>query len=290
VSLFLGYIFKWWFMSLLIGIFAFPLSFYLFRKTYDKGYFFSKIIAILVVGYFSWLLGFFKFGTGTIWLSILILIGMSAFAFMKVKNDILDFIKEKFALIIIAELFYFFIFFLYAIFRMYQPDIIGTEKFMDFAFMNAISRAGSMPPFDPWMAGLDAAGKQLHISYYYFGYVLMAIMMKLASVPNGSAFNLALTYVVALSALGMVGLLFNLTKSYIMGFLAAAFLLLISNMHGFLQIMQHHFTLDGFNWWQSSRVIDYKGYDVTINEFPFFSFLLGDMHPHQIAIPLSCCR
>jgi YYY domain-containing protein len=34
-------------------------------------------------------------------------------------------------------------------------------------------------------------------------------------------------------------------------------------------------------WWQATRVID-----GTIAEFPFFSFLLGDLHPHVMAIPL----
>lgn len=168
---------------------------------------------------------------------------------------------------------------------MYQPDIVGTEKFMDFAFMNSIANADKMPPYDPWMYGVDANNKPLYISYYYFGYLMMAIMMKLVGIPNGSAYNLALTYIVSMTALGMLGLLFNLTKNYLIGFLGVAFLLLISNLDGFIQVVQRNFSFDGFNWWHSSRIIDYKDYDVTINEFPFFSFLLGDMHPHQMAMP-----
>jgi YYY domain-containing protein len=44
-------------------------------------------------------------------------------------------------------------------------------------------------------------------------------------------------------------------------------------------------------WWRASRVI--QDYDMTgsprevIDEFPFFSFLLGDLHPHVLAIPFS---
>jgi YYY domain-containing protein len=284
VGLFIGYIFKWWFLSVLIGLIAFPVTFYLVKKSNDRGYFFSKIVGILLIGYLSWLLGHFNFSYATIYASALLLIAASAFAFIKNKDEILGFFSEKVALVVIAEMFYLFVFLAFALYRMYQPDIVGTEKFMDFAFMNAIGRADKMPPYDPWMYGVDAAGKALHISYYYFGYVLMAIMLKLTSIPNGSAYNLALTYVVALSATGMLGLVYNLTKSYLMGFLGVAFLLLVGNLHGFIQVVQHG-GFDGFNWWQSSRVIDYKGYDVTINEFPFFSFMLGDMHPHQMAIP-----
>src|ERR1700757_3201882 len=37
-----------------------------------------------------------------------------------------------------------------------------------------------------------------------------------------------------------------------------------------------------FSYWQSSRVIPF-----TIHEFPFWSFLFADLHPHVIAMPLS---
>lgn len=44
-------------------------------------------------------------------------------------------------------------------------------------------------------------------------------------------------------------------------------------------------------WWRSSRVL--QDYDMlgnpleVIDEFPFFSFLLGDLHPHVLAVPFS---
>ena len=43
-------------------------------------------------------------------------------------------------------------------------------------------------------------------------------------------------------------------------------------------------------WWSSSRVIntftaDGTGVDFTIQEFPFFSLMLGDLHPHLMSIP-----
>jgi YYY domain-containing protein len=55
-----------------------------------------------------------------------------------------------------------------------------------------------------------------------------------------------------------------------------------------------------FNWWDPSRIIqDYRTVqtpegvtkqrvgNVTINEFPGFSFLINDMHPHLMALPLT---
>jgi YYY domain-containing protein len=43
-------------------------------------------------------------------------------------------------------------------------------------------------------------------------------------------------------------------------------------------------------WWKSSRITNTfddagNGLDFTITEFPFFSFLLGDFHPHLMSIP-----
>ena len=223
----LGPIFKFWLVSVVLGLLAFPISFTIFKKSYEKGYMFSKIVALFLVAYFSWLLGFFKFSSGTIYLVLILMTGLSAYLFMKNKDEIIKFLNDNPGIWIASELLYLFIFLAYALFRSYQPDIVGTEKFMDFAFMNSIAKADKMTPFDPWMAG-----DKFHISYYYFGYLMMAVMMKLTGITAGISYTLSLAFIVALSTLAMVGLLYNLTKNYFIGILAAAFLLLISNIDG----------------------------------------------------------
>jgi len=272
-------IIKWWFIAVLLGLLAFPVNFIIFRKSNDRGYIFSKITAIFLVSYFSWLFGFIHFSTATVLLVILILAGLSAWAYIKNKEEISVFFANNVILVFITEILFLAVFVLYARFRMYQPDIVGTEKFMDFAFMNSIARADKMPPYDPWMYG-----NGLHISYYYFGYLMMAIMFKLTGVMHAVGYNLALSYTVSLAALGVFGILYNLTKNYLAGLLGIAFLLIVGNLDGFLQFIKG-VAPDQLNWWTSSRIIDHPGYDVTINEFPYFSFLLGDLHPHQMAIP-----
>jgi YYY domain-containing protein len=62
--------------------------------------------------------------------------------------------------------------------------------------------------------------------------------------------------------------------------------------------MANRYTRPGWWWWRASRVVfDYNLPDwphrsdgeaerrENIDEFPFFSFLLGDMHPHVLALP-----
>jgi len=282
VGLYFGHLIYWWFISLIIGVIAFPISYYLFRNSYDKGYMFSKITGLFIIGYLSWLIGFINFSAASVIFVMLLVAAASAWVFMQCGKEILDFFSAKFALVLITELFFFLVIFSYAFSKMYHPDIEGQEKFMDFAFMNSVGKANHMPPYDPWMAGSG-----LYISYYYFGYVMMGLIQKLSFIPNGMAYNIALAYLYALSAIGIVGLLFNLTKNYIIGFFAFVFLLLLGNLDGLRQLMNLKLGgfFSGFNWWNSTRIMDYENYDYTITEFPFFSFLLGDMHPHQMAIP-----
>ena len=102
----------------------------------------------------------------------------------------------------------------------------------------------------------------------------------------------------------------------IAGIAAALFLVIVSNLEGVLEFMRlngmgsqgfydwirindlpgpivtppQSWTPPDFWWWfHASRVINtFDGIhfiDNTIQEFPFFSFLLGDMHPHVMSIP-----
>ena len=102
----------------------------------------------------------------------------------------------------------------------------------------------------------------------------------------------------------------------IAGIAAALFLVIVSNLEGVLEFMRlngmgsqgfydwirindlpgpidmppQSWTPPDFWWWfHASRVINtFDGVhfiDNTIQEFPFFSFLLGDMHPHVMSIP-----
>ncbi len=55
--------------------------------------------------------------------------------------------------------------------------------------------------------------------------------------------------------------------------------------------MPNKFGTGSWWWWQASRVV--QDYDLlgnwreVIDEFPFFSFLLADLHPHVLAIPFA---
>ena len=57
----------------------------------------------------------------------------------------------------------------------------------------------------------------------------------------------------------------------------------LGNLDGFLQFLERG-TLRSMDYWRSSRVVA-KG--DTINEFPFFSTIHGDLHPHFMVLPVG---
>ncbi len=225
--------------------------------------------------------------------------------------------------------------------RASNPELTSAEKPMELMFINAILRSPTFPPNDAWFSGYA-------ISYYYFGYVMTAMLAKLTGVPGTAAHNLMTALVFALGAIGSYGILYNLlslrwkseignresgdvqianTDSQIpnnvsrLSFLAPLFLLIISNAEGFLEILHRRglFWSGGTSafwtwldirdlkvppveplgwaperylwWWRASRVVsDYDlggGFKEIIDEFPMFSFIHADLHPHVLAIPFG---
>ncbi|MEJ7712104.1 MAG: DUF2298 domain-containing protein [Pyrinomonadaceae bacterium] len=154
---------------------ALPLTYTLFKYLPDKGYAFSKIFALLIVGYFTWLAGYVTaFSARTVYVAILILGAASYLLLARTWVPLSEFIQTN-KKYMISEA---------CISRGVSDgrrlqdgtfEINGTEKPMDFAFINAILASPQMPPQDPWLAGG-------HISYYYGGYFIVASLAKLQDI------------------------------------------------------------------------------------------------------------
>lgn len=241
----------------------------------DRGYSAAKALGIVLVTYLAWLLSYvWGFNRHTILISVLLLCLMSGIVYRKKRN-----LPEK-KILLSNELVFVASFFFFLFIRMYLPEIYRHEKFMDFAFLNTVMRTSSFPPADPWFAGGSLE------FYYYFGYLSVGVLGKLFSVEPSMLFNLAIALTFALSFNLLFGFGYNLTHGKIKyGLLTAISVILLGNLQGLKEFISMYFTRETVTmgyYWSSSRVIPY-----TINEFPYFSFIHGDLHSHMLAIPFQ---
>ncbi|AKB56073.1 hypothetical protein A9239_05075 [Methanosarcina sp. A14] len=265
-----------WFIFIeILGLVSIPLAGIAGNRLADRGYSAARTLGIVLVTYLAWLFSFLcGFNRRTILISVLLLCLISGIVYRKQRT-----LPEK-KILLSNELVFAASFFFFLLIRMYLPKIYRHEKFMDFAFLNAVMRTSSFPPADPWFAGgsLDF--------YYYFGYLAVGAPGKLFSVEPSMLFNLAIALTFALSFNLLFGFGYNLTHGKIRyGFLTALFVILLGNLQGVKEFISMYLiketTIVGY-YWSSSRVIPY-----TINEFPYFSFIHGDLHSHMIAIPFQ---
>lgn len=265
----------WFIIIEALGFLSVPLIKSSGNRLADGGYSVAKTLGIVFVTYFSWIFSYLLGFNLTAVLTAFLLLCLISIILYRKKQV---FPNRK--ILIMNELVFVSGFFFFLIVRMYLSEIYRHEKFMDFAFLNAVMKTTSFPPPDPWFAG------GLMDFYYYFGYLSVAVIGKLSAVKPSILFNLAIVLTFALSLNAFFGLGYNLTNGKIKyGLLTAVFGMLLGNLQGlteFISIYVHHEQISRGYYWSSSRVIPF-----TINEFPYFSFIHGDLHSHMLAIPFQ---
>ncbi|NMB88441.1 MAG: hypothetical protein GYA17_08780, partial [Chloroflexi bacterium] len=332
----------WYLVVTLLGWLAWPVAFRLFRSLPDRGYALSRALGLLLWGFIFWSLaslGVLQNDSGGVFLALLIFAAISVIGFARPHwSELVRWAKEQARVLIACELIFLAGLVAMAVMRSADPAISGTEKPMEMAFINGILRSPQFPPGDPWLSGYA-------ISYYYFGYVMVAMLTRLTGVQPNVAFNLAIAVWFALVALGSYGIMFNLLALWrrsrpsraapamekpSLGWplLGPFSILILSNIEGFLEVLHSGglfwrqapdgswvssfwnwlgilelnqpptppFTwlperLSGIWWWRASRVLNdldlaHNSVEV-IDEFPFFSFYLADLHPHVLVMPFA---
>jgi YYY domain-containing protein len=184
--------------------------------------------------------------------------------------------------------------------RMFNPDlwqpILGGEKPFEFGFLNAILRSPVMPPYDPFYSGNT-------INYYYYGLFLASLPIKATGIAPAVGFNLAIATFYALTFIGGFAVVQRLTNTVRYGLAGAVILAVLGNLAANFQVGSSRGLkpiIDAINdggfadlgarigdwFWGPSRVITGENL-TTINEFPFWTFLFADLHPHLIALPIT---
>jgi len=318
--------FRWYLVIQLFGLAALPLTLSLFRRLPDRGYGVSKPLGLLLTGWVFWMLttlGWLHNTVGGILVALVFTAAAGgALYLVNCKTDRSP-IRLSWGNVLAVELVFALAFAAWCLVRASAPRIetAGGEKWMEIAFLRAILRSDTFPPHDPWLSGFA-------ISYYYFGYIIVAMLTRLASISPSIAFNLGLAMLFALTCAGAFSLVYNLVAAgdrrrrqnpsprvFLASLLGPLLLAVMGNLEGLLEVLHARGIgspsfwswLDViqepvpslsagqwapqrfFWWWQASRVVrDYTPWgdsQMVIDEFPAFSFLLGDMHPHVLALP-----
>ena len=307
----------------LLGFVSFILFFRHLDILNDRGLFVSKIIGLVFISSFVWLLTLFTPipNLGYVWrISFLIFVIVAILKLLnkEFRREIINFIISKKTQILLFEFIFLSVFFFFVLLRMYDNNAVGTERPMDSMMLNSVFNSYYNPPNDLWMSGNK-------ISYYYFGYWIFAGFYSIIFFDTNNLYNLSFGLIPALSSAAALSFISNflyITKNNKLKFIKPIFVAIItpfflvfsSNFYGFVLLLDYmkifplsilnwlhgdkHVTIQNYEyfipqdfwwWWKSSRIINsYKNnesLDFTINEFPFFSFLLGDFHPHMISIP-----
>ena len=274
----MGPLVLWWLVLEALGLIAFPLTSRIFSARADHGYVFGKILALLLISYLSWLLALVG-----VPLHVALPLTLAVFALTNVglawggRGTLVQWWNGPGRRAVLThDLVWTAGFLFFAWQRSLGPEIFGAEKYMDFAFFNTLTRTNVMPPQDPWMAGQP-------FNYYYFGYLMFANLTRFTPVANHIAYNLGVVTLGGLAFSEMAAIGLTLTRRLPFGLLTGAMAMMIGNLDGFLQFWEKGgFTQ--FDYWRSSRIVAHGD---TINEFPYFTTIHGDLHPHFIVLPVT---
>ena len=189
----------WWLAISIIGWLTWPIGFTLFRNLRDRGYLLSRSLGWLLLGYLVWIAASLRIAENritTIWVVLALIAVLSFLLWRRQRPSMAAFWRAQKRSVLFGEGLFAASFLLFVAFRIANPDIWqpwnGGEKFMEFAFLNAILRSPTFPPIDPYFAGGT-------INYYYFGHYLVALLIKLTGIWSSVAFNLAVPTVFALT-------------------------------------------------------------------------------------------
>lgn len=300
-----GLVALWLALYLLLAYVGATVAAALFPRFAERGVAFGLPVALVILWLCTYIVGRISITAG-IWLGLVALVGAAvALAYRRDPVDFRSF-AEVAAVFAVAFLFVVWI-------RALDPAIspLAGEKFLDFGLVQSLLRADSLPPEDMWFAGE-------HVAYYYGGHLLTAILTRLTGTAGQYAYNLALagfyaTLVTAVYGLaGAVAADRNVPRRLAAG-LSVFFVGIASNLttpaRGLLWLLPDGLaqSLAGaagyersglatgpgeFYFWDASRVItddpaDFATYTpargYSVNEFPLFSWLNGDLHAHMMS-------
>lgn len=321
----MGDVLAFWFVALLVGALGFPIGAVLLRRLPDAGAGLAFPLGLVLASYGYFILRVLSVlppGRAGYVLALALLALVAAATAGRDRWLLVTWHRAWPGLVVSAGVFSL-AFLGYVAFRSYNAEIGGTEQPMDLMYLNATLTSPEYPPHDPWLAGEKAS--YYYFGYLQSG-VLTAISgvpasagynLSLAYTFAATASAAAsLAFALARWVAGARGRAWAMAA----GAVAIGLLLFVGSLSAWFEWAAAHghtnrtlfeafgvewmipcapgqtdncysgqlnprttawYPTEFWFWWRGSRIIP-----GTITEFPFFSFLLGDLHPHVMSLPL----
>ncbi|MCH7736539.1 MAG: glycosyltransferase family 39 protein [Chloroflexi bacterium] len=290
----------WLLVVELVYLAALPFTMFIFRPLPDRGIILARIFGLLAVGYIAWIvvsLGWMEFSRWAVYFGLAVMAGLSLTTLALKWQEITGFLREHWRLLLFGEALFLVAFLGFVLLRYANPDLWhpfrGGEKPMELAYLTAVVRSTTLPPFDPWFAGG-------FLNYYYWGYFVVSGIIRVTGILPTTAFNLAVPMFFALTITGAYTLVYNLAEGVRQrrasslsisvpgigvlspltlgeerapwrrwvwspvgaGVIAGLFTAVAGNLDGMVQMVQNswHRVVDGtpfpaFDFWRSSRML-----------------------------------
>jgi YYY domain-containing protein len=299
----------WYAAAQIFALAVLPIAFVVFRPWPDGGYLFAKPLGLVLVATMAWLLVSSNIVTFSFFsvLLALLLVGVASYLVIRLTGgDFLSHLKANTRRFVWMEVLLLVAFVAFLLVRAANPDLWhpfkGGEKPMDFAYLNAVVRSSTLPPYDPWYAGG-------FLNYYYFGQFMLASLIRFTGIVPAVAYNLAVPLLFAFTVGAVFSIVSGLAELTLRarrvpawskispvyaGLVAAVLVAVAGNIDGLLQVLQgasrvffQGEAFGQFDFWRSSRMMEPGTGANEITEFPYFTFLFADLHAHLIAIPVA---
>ena len=306
----------WWSMLVfLFGIGVFPLTARIFGKFGTGGFIISQALGIILTSLVIWTFTYMqitRFNLPCV-IGVYAVIAAACWGIKPLRKAALAKLSEPVFVerAVLEETAFVVIFCLMCYFKGFLSEINGQEKYMDYGFILSMLRNDTLPAKDMWLSGNS-------INYYYFGQFLWALVIKCSMIKPAIAYNIAMCTATALPfamafSFGTIlietaiqhGFHDSPIPKYLGGTLTAFAVSIWGNSHSFFydpdsignNIVPVFAKLGcevgdykNFFYPDSTRYIGYNpkitnaGGDFTIEEFPFYSYLIGDLHAHVISM------
>ena len=273
-----------------------PVAARLFSTLDDRGAGLALPVALAIWVTITFWVGHFRFGWPAILAGLLFLVGLAGAAWRFGARPDRRAAAETGVVFALT-------FLVFVAVRAADPGIhpFAGERFLDYGLVKTILRANRLPPEDMWFAGEP-------VQYYYGGQLIAALLARLTGTEARYAYNLAFAGFCSMLVTAAYGLAGSIASNRrfsrrLAGVCGAFFVGFASNLFTPIRMILWILPSDlsarfigtvaptyldiaaklgptDFEYVHAKAVIE-----GTINHFPLYAFLDGELHPHMMSPP-----